>query len=142
MYACDKVRRPVEIGYVSFEQEDCDENAVVACVWRHGTAEDTVTYLPDDGYIVADSATTTFMAPFSNQHHSNISKDFNPIHVSPYFSDFASLPGTTGMALSARSLSSGDINACTQRYTLSHPSGLLFATQFAQIARLHGEGHL
>ena len=28
----------------------------------------------------------------------------------------------------------GDINIRTQRYTFSHPSGLLFATQFAQIA--------
>ena len=28
----------------------------------------------------------------------------------------------------------GDINARTQRYTFSHPNGLLFATQFAQIA--------
>lgn len=28
----------------------------------------------------------------------------------------------------------GDINVRTQRYTFSHPSGLLFATQFAQIA--------
>ena len=28
----------------------------------------------------------------------------------------------------------GDINNRTQRYTFSHPSGLLFATQFAQIA--------
>ena len=28
----------------------------------------------------------------------------------------------------------GDINVRTQRYTFSHPNGLLFATQFAQIA--------
>ena len=28
----------------------------------------------------------------------------------------------------------GDINVCTQRYTFSHPNGLLFTTQFAQIA--------
>ena len=28
----------------------------------------------------------------------------------------------------------GDINVRTQRYTFSHPAGLLFATQFTQIA--------
>jgi fatty acid synthase subunit beta len=37
---------------------------------------------------------TSFKAPFSNEPYSKISGDFNPIHVNPYFSDFASLPAT------------------------------------------------
>lgn len=94
VYVRDKINRFVKVGYVDFEEEDCHGNPVVAYVQRHGTAEGTVTYLPNDGYTMTDSATTTFMAPFSNQPYSNISKDFNPIHVNPYFSDFASLPGT------------------------------------------------
>jgi len=105
VYVRDKIKRLVKVGYVDFEEEDCHGNPVVAYVQRHGTAEGTVTYLPNDGYTMTDSATTTFTAPFSNQCYSNISKDFNPIHVNPYFSDFASLPGTIthGMWTSAAS---------------------------------------
>ena len=105
VYVRDKIKRLVKVGYVDFEQEDCHGNPVVTYVQRHGTAEGTVTYLPNDGYTMTDSATTTFTAPFSNQYYSNISKDFNPIHVNPYFSNFASLPGTIthGMWTSAAS---------------------------------------
>jgi fatty acid synthase subunit beta len=77
---------------VYFEQEDCHGNPVVAYVQRHGIAEGTVTYLPNDGYTMTDPATTTFTTPFSDQSYSNVSRDFNPIHVNPYFSNFASLP--------------------------------------------------
>ena len=65
-----------------------------SCLSRTRPMPDTVTYLPNDGYTMSDPSTTTFTAPFSNQCYSHISKDFNPIHVNPYFSDIASLPGT------------------------------------------------
>ena len=105
VYVRDKIKRLVKVGFVDFEQEDCHGNPVVAYVQRHGTAEDTITYLPNDGYTMTDPSTTTFTAPFSNQPYSNISKDFNPIHVNPYFSNLASLPGTIthGMWTSAAS---------------------------------------
>jgi acyl dehydratase len=39
-----------------------------------------------------------FLPPYSpqatNEPYSKISGDFKPIHVNPYFSDYASLPGT------------------------------------------------
>ena len=50
VYVHDKIKRLVKVDYVDFEQEDCDRNPVVAYV-QH---------------------------PFSNQHYSNISKDFYP----------------------------------------------------------------
>lgn len=37
---------------------------------------------------------STLHAPFTNEPYSNISGDFNPIHINPYFSEFASLLGT------------------------------------------------
>jgi len=37
---------------------------------------------------------TSFSAPVTNEPYSKISGDFNPIHINPYFSDFASLPAT------------------------------------------------
>ena len=105
VYVRDKIKQLVKVGFVDFEEEDCHGNPVVAYVQRHGIAEGSVTYLSNDGYTMTDSATTTFTAPFSNQYYSNISKDFNPIHVNPYFSNFASLPGTIthGMWTSAAS---------------------------------------
>ncbi|KAF9643911.1 hypothetical protein BDM02DRAFT_3132104 [Thelephora ganbajun] len=89
VYICDKVKRLVKVGCVDFEQEDFHGNPVVAYVQRHGTAEGTVTYLPNDKYTMTDSTTITFTTTFSNQCYSNIPKDFNPIHVNPYFSNFA-----------------------------------------------------
>ncbi|KAF9643908.1 hypothetical protein BDM02DRAFT_3219125 [Thelephora ganbajun] len=94
VYGRDKVKRPVKTGCVGFEQEGCHGNPVVAHVQRHGTAEGTATYLPNDGYTMTGSTTTTFTTPLSNQRCTNIPKDFNPIRVNPYFSNFASLPGT------------------------------------------------
>jgi hypothetical protein len=46
---------------------------------------------------------STFNAPLTNEPYSKIFGDFNPIHVNPYFSDFASLPATitNGLWLSA-----------------------------------------
>ena len=38
--------------------------------------------------------TVTFKAPLTNEPYSKVSGNFNPIHVDPYFSDYASLPGT------------------------------------------------
>ncbi|KAF9642185.1 hypothetical protein BDM02DRAFT_3245230 [Thelephora ganbajun] len=74
--------------------EDCHRDPVVAHVQRHGTTEGTATYLPNDGYTMTGSTTTTFTTLFSNQRCMNIPKDFNPIRVNPYFSNFVSLPGT------------------------------------------------
>ncbi|CAL1716945.1 unnamed protein product [Somion occarium] len=37
---------------------------------------------------------TIFNSPFSNEPYSKVSGDFNPIHINPYFADFAALPGT------------------------------------------------
>jgi fatty acid synthase subunit alpha len=48
-----------------------------------------------EGYTFANTAgTTVFSAPLTNEPYSKVSGDFNPIHINPYFSDFASLPAT------------------------------------------------
>lgn len=49
----------------------------------------------ENGYSLVTSATPAhFKAPATNEPYSNVSGDFNPIHVNPYFSQFASLPST------------------------------------------------
>ncbi|KIY43927.1 fatty acid synthase [Fistulina hepatica ATCC 64428] len=79
------------VGTVDWQKDDSHGNPVLAYLQRHGTAEGLQTLLPNGGYSLA---TETFQAPFTNEPYSKISGDFNPIHVNPYFSDYASLPAT------------------------------------------------
>ena len=51
--------------------------------------------LANDGYhLHTPTGLTVFNSPLTNEPYSKVSGDFNPIHINPYFSDFASLPGT------------------------------------------------
>ncbi|KAG9315241.1 hypothetical protein JVU11DRAFT_4375 [Chiua virens] len=79
VYMRDQLKRLKKVASVEFNQEGCQGNPVVAYLQRHG---------------VPEVSSTTFTAPLSNEPYSFISGDFNPIHVNPYFSDFAALPGT------------------------------------------------
>jgi fatty acid synthase subunit alpha len=90
----DQLKRLVKVGSIDYEQEDIHGNPVAAYLQRHGTAQGVVAPLPNDGYSLTATAATTFKTPLTNEPYSRISGDFNPIHVNPYFSDFASLPGT------------------------------------------------
>lgn len=51
--------------------------------------------LSNDGYTLTTSETnTSFKAPLTNEPYSKFLGDFNPIHINPYFADFALLPAT------------------------------------------------
>lgn len=69
-------------------------NSVIAYVQHHGTSEGALAYLPNDRYTTTDPAAATLPTSLSNRYCLNISGSFDPIHVNPYFSDFASVPGT------------------------------------------------
>ncbi|KAF8071859.1 fatty acid synthase [Lyophyllum atratum] len=85
----------VKVGSVDFQQEDSQGNPVLAYLQRHGSAQGLVTPLPNDGYTLTSSdGSTVFNAPLTNEPYSKVSGDFNPIHINPYFSDYASLPAT------------------------------------------------
>jgi fatty acid synthase subunit alpha len=94
VYVRDQLKRLVKVGSVEYEQEDVHGNPVLAYLQRHGKEQGLTAPLSNEGYSLAASATTTFTTPATNEPYSKISGDFNPIHVNPYFSDFASLPGT------------------------------------------------
>ena len=85
----------VKVGSVDFQQDDSQGNPVLAYLQRHGSPQGLTVPFANDGYTLtnADSG-TTFNAPLTNEPYSKISGDFNPIHINPYFSDFASLPAT------------------------------------------------
>ncbi|KAF8638240.1 hypothetical protein AX17_002262 [Amanita inopinata Kibby_2008] len=85
----------VKVGSVDFQCEDTRGNPVLTYLQRHGTPIGLPTPLTNDGYTLANlSDDNTYNAPLTNEPYSNISGDFNPIHVNPYFADYASLPAT------------------------------------------------
>jgi fatty acid synthase subunit alpha, fungi type len=61
---------------------------------RHGVAQGRLTALANDGYSLTSEGAAIFNSALTNEPYSKISGDFNPIHINPYFSDYASLPGT------------------------------------------------
>ncbi|KAF7311388.1 Fatty acid synthase [Mycena kentingensis (nom. inval.)] len=94
IFVRNHLKELVPVGTVDFQQEDgCHGNPVVAYIQRHGAAQGLSTPLPNDGYTL-NSAPIAFHAPLTNEPYSQISGDFNPIHINPYFSDYASLPAT------------------------------------------------
>ena len=95
----------MKVGSVNFQQDDSQGNPVLAYLRHHGTG--LLTPLANEGYTFANTVgTTVFNAPLTNKPYSKISGDYNPIHINPYFSDFASLPATIthGLWLSATTL--------------------------------------
>ncbi|PFH52946.1 hypothetical protein AMATHDRAFT_138867 [Amanita thiersii Skay4041] len=91
----NQMKTLVNVGSVDFQQENSHGNPVLAYLQRHGKPIGLPTPLSNEGYTMSKSVDgTTFNAPLTNEPYSKISGDFNPIHVNPYFSDYASLPAT------------------------------------------------
>ncbi len=91
----NQMKALIKVGSIEFQQEDAHGNPVVEYLKRHGTAIGLTASLPNDGYTLTKNTDgTTFNAPLTNEPYSKISGDFNPIHINPYFSDYASLPAT------------------------------------------------
>ncbi|KAF8969171.1 fatty acid synthase [Flammula alnicola] len=85
----------VKVGSVDFQQDDSQGNPVLAYLQRHGTPLGLTTPLANEGYTLTSAdISTSFSAPLTNEPYSKISGDFNPIHINPYFADYASLPAT------------------------------------------------
>lgn len=91
----DPLKNLVKVGTVDFESDNCQGNPVVAYLQRHGTAQNATAALSNEGYsLISENVSMNFSTPLTNEPYSMVSGDFNPIHINPYFSDFASLPGT------------------------------------------------
>ncbi|KAF7312560.1 Fatty acid synthase subunit alpha [Mycena indigotica] len=93
VFVRNQLKELIPVGSIDFEQDDCRGNPVVAYIQRHGVAQGLSTPLPNEGYTL-NSTPISFHAPLTNEPYSKVSGDFNPIHINPYFSDYASLPAT------------------------------------------------
>lgn len=94
IFVRDQLKRLVKVGSVDFLQDDSRGNPVLAYLQRHGQPQGLPSPLANDGYTMTSGAPTLFTSPATNEPYSKASGDFNPIHINPYFADYASLPGT------------------------------------------------
>ena len=69
-------------------------NPVTAYLQHHGVAQDQPIPFNNAYTLTNTNAPATFNVPAANERYSQISGNYNPIHINPYFSDLASLPGT------------------------------------------------
>lgn len=90
-----------QIGHVSFVAHDCHGNPVMDFLGRRGTPTAIKVSLKNPGWS-GDTALDVTL-PSCNDDYARISRDYNPIHVSPIFASWANLPGTIthGMFTSA-----------------------------------------
>ena len=95
IFVRDPLKNLVKVASVDFESDECQGNPVTAYLRRHGTAQNALARLSEAYTLTSTEFPSTFKAPLTNEPYSKkVSGDFNPIHVNPYFSNYASLPGT------------------------------------------------
>ncbi|CBQ73371.1 related to fatty acid synthase, beta and alpha chains [Sporisorium reilianum SRZ2] len=86
----------IKVGEIEYTADALSYgNPVIEYIKRNGGASTGGVAPLETGYTIgASDVSTSFVAPATNEPYSNVSGDFNPIHINPYFSSFASLPGT------------------------------------------------
>ena len=90
-----------KVGVVDFAAMECLGNPVMEFLSRKGRQTNARVALKHPGW----SGTSSYdvKIPSSNEDYAQVSRDYNPIHVSPLFASWADLPGpiTHGMYTSA-----------------------------------------
>jgi fatty acid synthase subunit alpha, fungi type len=94
VFVRDQLKSLIPIATVDYSNGVSVGNPVVAYLQRHGKEQGTPALFESAYSLTSSSAPSTFIAPSTNEPCSKVSGDFNPIHINPYFSDCASLPGT------------------------------------------------
>ncbi|KAL1636886.1 hypothetical protein SLS56_000980 [Neofusicoccum ribis] len=90
------------IGTVAYEASNCRGDPVLDYLTRKGVPVGGAVPLKTPGWI-DDNTSKEFRVPKTNERYAVLSRDNNPIHVSPVFASYAGLPGTIthGMYTSA-----------------------------------------
>ncbi|KAF8525925.1 hypothetical protein BU17DRAFT_74311 [Hysterangium stoloniferum] len=95
VYVKNQLKQLKKVAAVNSQVEDANGNVVLGYLKRHGQPLGLPILFESGGYTLTSSEhPATVTAPLTNEPYSKVSGDFNPIHVNPYFSDLASLPGT------------------------------------------------
>ncbi|CCO34688.1 fatty acid synthase subunit beta, fungi type [Rhizoctonia solani AG-1 IB] len=94
-YIRNQLKELVKVASVSYSTGHAHGNLVLSYLSRHGEVQGDVKKLEGSGYnLTSSSVSSSFITPATNEPYSKTSGDFNPIHINPYFSDYAVLPGT------------------------------------------------
>ncbi|KAE8551412.1 hypothetical protein EYB25_005299 [Talaromyces marneffei] len=145
----DRRDRLRKIGSVDFEATSASGNPVIDFLARKGKPAVERNELEKPGW--SGPSTKTIKMPCDNELYAKVSKDYNPIHVSPVFSTIANLPGTIvhGMYTSAVTSAvldqvANDFNHVrTRRYTVSFVDMVLpgeeVELRYRHIAMLQGK---
>ncbi|KZS94178.1 fatty acid synthase [Sistotremastrum niveocremeum HHB9708] len=94
VFVKNQLKELVKVATVEYSNDSALGNPVVAYLQRHGQVLGKPVLFENGGYSLTSGAPCVMTAPLTNEPYSKISGDFNPIHINPYFSDFALLPGT------------------------------------------------
>ena len=94
-YTKNQLKQLKQVATIESCVEDAHGNVVLGYLQRHGKVLGEAALFETGGYTLTSSEFPAVIdAPLTNEPYSNISGDFNPIHINPYFSDYAALPGT------------------------------------------------
>lgn len=94
-YIANQLKELVKVASVEYEVGNSQGNPVIEYLKRHGSPMGLSVPLEGSGYALTSATNPAiFTTPSTNEPYSKVSGDYNPIHINPYFSDFASLPGT------------------------------------------------
>ena len=94
VYVRDQLKTLIPVATVDYTNGVSVGNPVTAYLQRHGVAQDQPVLFENAYTLTNANVPATFTSPATNEPYSQTSGDYNPIHINPYFSDFASLPGT------------------------------------------------
>ncbi|EUC26809.1 hypothetical protein COCCADRAFT_113337, partial [Bipolaris zeicola 26-R-13] len=93
----------VQVATVQYEVGICHSNTVIEFLERYGSYSQNSVDFEDPVSVPNNGESLVICAPSSNEAYARTSGDFNPIHVSRTFAEYAGLPGliTHGMYCSA-----------------------------------------
>ena len=91
---CDQLKTLIPITSVGNSAGISLGNPVVSYLQRHGEVQGQPVLFKTSYSLTSPKIPSTYITLVSNEPYSKISGNFNPIHINPYFSDYASLPRT------------------------------------------------
>ncbi|KAF8299660.1 hypothetical protein DL93DRAFT_2102899 [Clavulina sp. PMI_390] len=95
----DQLKTLIPVATADYTSGVLIGNPVTGYLQRHSTVQGHPVLSESPYTLTSPSVPSSFTSPATSEPYSKISGDFNPIHINPYFTDYASLPGaiTRGM---------------------------------------------